>query len=86
MDVNIQKYVVGCVGIYSKQARIAAANELARYVRIQFENAAETRDSDALEDIILSLDAVVREITSMWRDMPQVLNVNNVDIPSGGSS
>lgn len=86
MQANMRKYVIGCLAIHDKAARLAAARELARFVRQGVEEAAESRDSDALEDVVLALDEIVREITSMWRDMPAVLNVGNVDKPSGGSS
>jgi len=86
MEAHMRKYVVGCLAIQDKAARLAAARELSRFVRTGVEEAAIERDSDALEDVILALDEIVREITSMWRDMPAVLNVGNVDKPSGGSS
>lgn len=86
MENHLRKYVIGCVAIQDEEARLAAARELARFVRRGVEEAAKERDSDALEDVVLALDEVVREITAMWRDMPAVLNVGNVDKPSGGSS
>ena len=86
MQHNLRKYVIGCLAIHDEEARLAASRELARFVRMGVEEAAKTRDSDALEDVILALEEVVREITTTWRDMPAVLNVGNLDKPSGGSS
>ena len=86
MQTPIRKYVIGCMGIHNVAAHSAAAGELARALRQVVENAALTRDVDALEDVKTLIDEVLTEIQDMWRDMPQVLNVNNVDIPSGASS
>jgi len=85
MERHERHYVLALLGRADPSGHSEAARIITRHLTRGIENAAPTRNQDALEDVLDDLAQVLEDVKAMWKDMPQTLPIDNIDKPSRGA-